>query len=1209
MHIKSLKIQGFKSYRDETLVDPFSPGLNLLVGRNGSGKSNFFSAIRFVLSDAYTSLTREERQALLHDGASAGGGGATMSAFVEIEFDNEDGRFPTNKPTLLLRRTIGLKKDEYQMDRKSTSKGEVMSVLESAGFSRSNPYYIVPQGRITHLTNQKDVDRLALLKEVAGTKVYEERRAESTKIMDETNVKIKKIADLLQFINDRLSELEEEKEELKQFQVQDRARRSLEYSIYQRELKDIAEALEAIEEERRRDIDNANTRREEFNSRQAEIAGLDATLAAHRQRLEILSIEHRQTSGERREAVKAKAEVECFIRDAEEEGKRGFDRLGKLERELKKVEADINDKKTELMEAVPAWEDKVAEEKKAKERLEVVDTKLRTLVGKQGRTTQFKSQKERDAHLRKEIESRKGVIGVREKRAEEVKKDLGNAKGELENAEKRWEEGKAELDERKEVLRGLAEEWDKYKKEEVEKSEKRKDLWKHESRLESTVKHAADQLKQAEQDLFSTMDRDTSRGLKSAKAIAERLGLVGNGYHGAIYELFTVDDRYKTAVEVTAGTSLFQIVVDTDDVATKILDVMLKERSGRITFIPLNRLKDQHVDYPQAKDAIALIKKLDYKPQFTKAFQQVFGKTIVCQTLEIAGAYTRSHNLNSITLEGDKYDRKGALSGGYHDESRSRLDAVRHVKTWEEKFNAESAQLAEVKTALTKLDQEITAVISKAQVVDGKRKRLVDERQALVEGVMGAQNDVDRVKTRIARLEANLEDQESSARMLKTEIQAYEEELKTKMTQALSGEEVQEMEDLQDEAGRLKRELVDLSASVGKLASTKALLEVDLNENLSRRREELRGKVEAFDGSAPQEGPSRDLDARRAELESLEAQIEELSRKIGDVETETESLNEEVANAVKRREQMDGQQADDSRNLAKQQKNVERYLNKKQMLEARKNDCNKNIRELGVLPEEAFIENTTSSEKLLKKLRKVNEALKGFAHVNKKAYEQYTSFTKQRDELIERQTELEDSATSITDLIDALDARKDEAIERTFKQVAKYFEEVFEKLVPAGRGRLIMLKREMAKDDDMDVDGEEEENEGGVENYTGVAIRVSFNSKNNEGLKIQQLSGGQKALVALAMIFAIQKCDPAPFYLFDEIDANLDADRRTGVAAMIDELSQTGQYICTTFRPELIPHAESYFGVVFNNSKISNVKSISADECLTFVEAAEQIRG
>lgn len=145
----------------------------------------------------------------------------------------------------------------------------------------------------------------------------------------------------------------------------------------------------------------------------------------------------------------------------------------------------------------------------------------------------------------------------------------------------------------------------------------------------------------------------------------------------------------------------------------------------------------------------------------------------------------------------------------------------------------------------------------------------------------------------------------------------------------------------------------------------------------------------------------------------------------------------------------------------------------------------------------------------------------------------------------------------------------------------------------------------------MDVDGEgDDEPEGtqGVDAYTGVTIRVSFNSKSNEGLKLQQLSGGQKALVALAMIFAIQKCDPAPFYLFDEIDANLDADRRTGVAAMVSELSQDGQYICTTFRPELVQHADAYFGVIFNNTKISNVKAISADECMGFIDAADQVQ-
>lgn len=264
---------------------------------------------------------------------------------------------------------------------------------------------------------------------------------------------------------------------------------------------------------------------------------------------------------------------------------------------------------------------------------------------------------------------------------------------------------------------------------------------------------------------------------------------------------------------------------------------------------------------------------------------------------------------------------------------------------------------------------------------------------------------------------------------------------------------------------------------------------------------------------------------------------------------------------------------------------------------------------------------------------------------------QFTSFTKQQEELQQRHDELERSHESIEELINALDLRKDEAISRTFKQVSKYFEEIFAKLVPAGRGRLIMLKRDADSEDESDVEMDEDEDDeneqdeededddddddedatrrakskkkskkvkgkgkakangrSDIESYTGVAIRVSFNSKRNEGLKIQQLSGGQKAVVALAMIFAIQKCDPAPFYLFDEIDANLDAERRTAVAAMIDELAESGQYICTTFRPELIQHASSFFGVVFDARKISSVKSISADECYAFVEAAEQVR-
>ena len=178
-------------------------------------------------------------------------------------------------------------------------------------------------------------------------------------------------------------------------------------------------------------------------------------------------------------------------------------------------------------------------------------------------------------------------------------------------------------------------------------------------------------------------------------------------------------------------------------------------------------------------------------------------------------------------------------------------------------------------------------------------------------------------------------------------------------------------------------------------------------------------------------------------------------------------------------DKLQGQQAEDVRGISKQQKNTERYLTKRQLLLNRKDECNRNIRDLGVLPEEAFEKYTNEkldrvcrhgltlraktltrlAMQIMKKLHTVNEGLKKFAHVNKKAFEQYNSFTKQRDQLLQRREDLDKSAQSIQELVEVLDQRKDEAIERTFKQVASNFEEVFEKLVPAGRGRLVIQRR------------------------------------------------------------------------------------------------------------------------------------------------------
>lgn len=261
-------------------------------------------------------------------------------------------------------------------------------------------------------------------------------------------------------------------------------------------------------------------------------------------------------------------------------------------------------------------------------------------------------------------------------------------------------------------------------------------------------------------------------------------------------------------------------------------------------------------------------------------------------------------------------------------------------------------------------------------------------------------------------------------------------------------------------------------------------------------------------------------------------------------------------------------------------------------------------------------------EQVAKELTKVTSAQKQFAHVNKKAFEQYENFTRQRKTLTDRRVELDSSRKSIENLIDVLDQRKDEAIARTFRQVAQAFGEVFQQLVPIGQGRLIINRRS-----DADVRGRANEDQSGSDNeeetqakkgskvaeYTGVSIAVSFNSKHDEQQRISQLSGGQKSLCALALIFAIQKCDPAPFYLFDEIDANLDAQYRTAVADMLKRLSGQGgakgdgggQFICTTFRPEMVLVADRCYGVNYSN-KTSSIDVVGRDDALNFVEGMQK---
>jgi len=297
------------------------------------------------------------------------------------------------------------------------------------------------------------------------------------------------------------------------------------------------------------------------------------------------------------------------------------------------------------------------------------------------------------------------------------------------------------------------------------------------------------------------------------------------------------------------------------------------------------------------------------------------------------------------------------------------------------------------------------------------------------------------------------------------------------------------------------------------------------------------------------------------------------------------------------------------------------------------------IQELGSLPPAAELTAFTSKSisSLMKKMEEINKKMRKYSHVNKKAFDQFVNFSEQRTQLIKRREEIDEGGIKVKELIESLDRKKDEAINRTFRGVSAHFKDVFKELVPNGSGELIMRTSldEAALVEDggseaEDEDNEEEEAAGSkkkkkkskkskkatedpnnpdVSLFRGVGIKVQF-SRSSENFLMSQLSGGQKALVAMALIFAIQRCDPAPFYLFDELDQALDSTYRAAVASLIkrqatpsedpNDPRESTQFICSTFRPELVAAANRCFGISHQN-KVSSLHLLSKNDALHFI--------
>jgi len=243
----------------------------------------------------------------------------------------------------------------------------------------------------------------------------------------------------------------------------------------------------------------------------------------------------------------------------------------------------------------------------------------------------------------------------------------------------------------------------------------------------------------------------------------------------------------------------------------------MKEKTGRVTFMPLNRLKPKVPVFPQTEETQPLIEQLAFDPKYNKAFRQVFGKTCVCKDLMVAAKYARSHDLNTITIEGDKVDRKGALTGGYHDIRRSRMDGINAYMSWSVRLEEETKKSHEVKGRIGQLEQEITHLSGKLQVATTQRLQLQDVREPLGKELLGLKKEWEATADRRNRLEKEVADLSAELRSLATRVGSCEQELASPMTDRLSSEERTLLKELSKQVDQSKSILVELSRRVSEV--------------------------------------------------------------------------------------------------------------------------------------------------------------------------------------------------------------------------------------------------------------------------------------------------------------------------------------------------------------------------------------------------------
>ena len=1145
MHITELEIDNFKSFSRKTKI-PFLEGFTVISGPNGSGKSNIIDSILFVLA---LSSSRNLRAEKLTDLINLNSG----KNIAEVAISFSDG---TKIRRRIKKTGNGYYSYNYLNDR-LCKQSDIVDHLAKFGII-PHGYNVVMQGDVTRIMEMSDFERRKIIDEIAGVSEFDTKKAQALSELDVVRERIEREELLLIELTKRANELKKEREH------------ALEYQKWQKELafyqgcrsaaqlhdkeKERSTLLASAEDQKIKLSRIASDRSIEEN----ELAYLKADLADVDELINQKSgPEYLKLIADLEEAKSGIKLAEQTIARLKKDKETNLEGINRVFADTKRAEARVQELSDQIRTLSIDRTNIAMEVATDKAQLEKIETEIKQ------HSTDTEDARQKLFSLMEEAEAKKG-----ERSGILHQQDMLIEKSRMRTSElERLTSLQKQLDEE---YAAKQEQLAENQKAVTDLAEQKKGLDRNLSELEGTLfaqrsslERLRGEIRDAEQDAIRLEAAQQARGESGGKAIDAVRAI--EGVHGTIMELGRAPPEYTTALNTAAGNKLQFVVCDTDQIASDAIRYLKDERLGRVTFLPLNKLKPPQL--PPVKEPGVIdyaVNLIDYDPVYDRAFAVALGATVVVDTLERARKLIGKYRM--VTLEGELLERSGAMTGGSAKKPVKGFgaavdDEIIRIRAHLAELSGEASTL---EAGAKRLTEEVDAKRAQRNEIDQNMARagavteeyakrfeaITVEKQTIEAAVARQKEETGSSAAELAALEGELDKVTETINGITTQIDAIKKKLDDTNIPALTDQMEKKKKEIEEAERRLRNKEADMNdasrerqhftARVGELGEERA--------RLDERNKQIDGEIAGSnDQIATHKAVIADLEEKQKQFSG---EIEELRKKRTDI---SESMH---ASETK---------------IIKFDSDKERITVQLTALEERATSLAAEIASLVAIVGEIKTDLTLSE--IEGKIADAELAIHKIGAVNMLAIEEYETIEHQVKERTERKDTLSKERENLIERIQKYEQMKFEAFMTAFKAIDTNFREIFARLT-SGSGNLVLENEE--------------------DPFTG-GLTFAVKPRDKKVHLLSSLSGGEKSLTTLAFIFSIQHFIPAPFYAFDEVDMSLDGANVERIAAMIKELAPSSQFVIVSLRKPMIEAAERIMGVTIRPDKSTLVTGVKVN--------------